>query len=122
MASLLLAGLATAAFADFIPFTSPGVAAQHCPAIIGLTFTANNPNIPNSAGAGNITGVKDGKNFTSIEEPAAAPQTAVNPIQGVSFREAENNYGYISGNVTTCLYSYPTIFGGSRALIMRESN
>ena len=111
MASLLLAGLATAAFADFIPFTSPGVAAQHCPAIIGLTFTANNPNIP-----------KDGKNFKSIEEPAAAPQTAVNPIQGVSFREAENNYGYISGNVTTCLYSYPTIFGGSRALIMRESN
>lgn len=113
-------GIASTAFSanDFTPFTTLDQAKQYCPT--KLTFTPNNPKVPNSAG--NITGV-NGLMFESIP-----PKTAINPknkdqsglIKDSEFRNAEGMYGYISDNVITCLYSYTTFTDIKYALVIRS--
>lgn len=119
--TILSIGFVSSAFAtnEFIPFTTTEQAQQYCPAVKGLTFTANNPSSPNSAGtiAGNNHIV-----FESIP-----PKTAIHPknmdasglISDAQFRSADGLFGYISNNVVTCLYSYTTVFNMQYNLVLR---
>lgn len=119
--AIITAGLTSSAFAsnDFTPFTTIEQAQQYCPATNGLTFTPNNPSIPNSAGS-----IK-GNNRTAFE--SIPPKQAVKPknmdtsgvITDATFRSAEGLYGYISNNVITCLYTYKTVYNVDYYLAVR---
>jgi hypothetical protein len=119
--SLLCAGAISPAFAanDFIPFLTIEQAEQYCPAVNSLTFTPNNPTVPNSAGA--VTGNK-GIAFENIPAKKATRPWSMDAsglILGVSFRDADGMYGYSSNNVITCLYSYTNVFDWKYNLVLR---
>jgi hypothetical protein len=113
---VLAAFAANSAFA-FTPFTTIAQAEQYCPALDNLTFKPVNPSNPHSIGT--INGEKKNINFKS-DSGAMHPKylDANNIIQDVQFRNTNGIYGYISGNNTVCLYSYPGFTGVSVALIL----
>lgn len=119
--AVLTLSIATSAFAagEFIPFTSIEEAQKNCPAINGLTFTSNNPGIPNSKGS------IAGNNRIPFESfPAKQSQQPKNMdsnglIKDAQFRGVDGIYGYISNNVITCLYSYTGFTDGQIGLVVR---
>lgn len=118
---LLSLGLASSALAanEFVPFTTPEQAQLYCPATTELTFTSIIPSNPKSVGT--ISG-NHGVVFESIPAKTAIHPKNLNTsgfISDAQFRSAEGMYGYISNNVTTCLYSYTTVFDTQYALVLR---
>ena len=122
MAILILTGLATTVLADTnTSFTTPDMAAQHCPATNGLIFTAD-PRMPNN-NFGRIDGEKSGIYFTNAQPIYFPPRSLTNPIQGVNFRKSgDNTYGNITDNIISCFYSYPGFTGQSIPLTMAGPN
>lgn len=121
-AFLAISLISTSALAAFTPFITISQAEQYCPLVTGLTFTATNPKVPNSAGT--ISG-----NFNNIGFKNQMPNPALSPkdmdmngiIQNVSFREDNNMYGYNSNNVISCFYSYTGFTGINVYLVMRQN-
>lgn len=81
---------------------------QFCPSNTELTFTANNPNLANSAGV--ITASKNAVVFNSMSHTMQQPWsllpngTMLNVLIGGM---PSAGFGYVADNgVTTCLYRY----------------
>src|SRR5580692_11198650 len=107
---IMLASISSSVLAasEFTPFTTLERAQQHCPAANALIFTASHPTLPNSKGT--VSG-NNRVSFTSIPVNSAAKPQQVNQrnvIANVQFRNTDGIYGYLSNNMITCLYDYPT--------------
>lgn len=121
--AIISASVLSSAFAatnTFMPITTLDEANRYCPSTGALSFSPNNPSIPNSAGT--VIGTNQ-INFASIpERKAIFPKNMQgNLIIGVEFREANGMYGYISNDVVTCLYSYTGFTGNQFALTIRST-
>ena len=102
----------------FTPFTTLAQAQQYCPTVTTLVFTQKLPGLPN--GAGTISSFFNKVSFNSTAS-ALHPQN-VDPngvIQNIQFRDVSGIYGYLSGNVINCFYSYPGFTGVTVGLIMQ---
>lgn len=123
IASILSVQTAMAKSNDITYFYTIPEAEQHCPINTALTFKPNNP-VPNSAGS--IFGMFNGTTFLSTTNSMIQPQNldTNNVITDAQFRATSAGsapyYGYISGNQTTCLYSYTAFTGVSVALILQN--
>jgi len=112
----------TFALTTFTPFISIEQAELYCPNVAALTFTQTNPQIHNGAGtiSGNYNNVSFA-NLTSGSNQMLHPkEVATNGlIAGAQFRDANGMFGYISGDMITCLYQYTGFTGVDVALVMR---
>lgn len=123
-------GLVSVAFAadDFKPFITIQDAIDNCPALDGLTFIPKNRSVPNSVGTvhGNHCDKENKcKTFESIYDhtPPVHPKNMDEKsglIADAVFRSVDGLYGYISGDVTTCYYSYTTFLNAQYGLLLRS--
>lgn len=112
------------AIAADVVFDTLEKAQMYCPANNALRFIAVDPYLPNSKGV--ITGTNR-INFESYVAANNPPKFVIQPkkmdssglILDSQFRNVDGIYGYISGNIVTCLYTYTSIADVQAVLGMR---
>ncbi len=122
---LIMGGLfSQAAFAgDPTYFSTIAEAQKYCPSLTNSSYDLTfKPNSPVEHSAGIISGESQNDSFfLSTNSSTLAPmhwdsQTAI--IKDAQFRSVDGNYGHISGNKTTCYYSYQGWTGIMVSLLM----
>ncbi|GEM_PF-5127047 len=115
---LMLVACSSNVFADSVSFKTIEQAQRYCPSPKGgITFNEANPAIPNSAGF--FSGEHNGAQFFSASSAQPKHFDKNGLVEDMTFREVNGQYGYVSGDTTTCLYNYENFVDSSAVTYLR---
>lgn len=117
---LMLVACSSNVLANPVSFRTIEQAQKYCPSPNGgITFNEANPAIPNSAGF--FSGEHNGVHFFSDTQAQPKRFDKNGVVEDMAFREVNGQYGYVSGDTTTCLYKYENFVDNSAVTYLRSS-